>query len=636
MSDCDSDSDREAGRNAFCDDLDERGKRKRESRAVLNAAAASTLQVLTDAQSGDRASSESHGQSRNTRGKTKHSVCVKGADGTMVPMTSTNSPWCSTCVVHPKEDDDRWLKKFRRRFRVPCSCCRELLGLVESPQHSDFFGKWSLGNKSTSPASLLLLGSLCCLGRGWTFDDLEEATGISEEVHRLFFHAFVKFGEMALHPKFASIPSSEEDAQCRECEEAGLPGCVGSVDATHVLCEKIPHDLAKEHEGFKLPGTARACNVVVINRRKTLSTTKGHPARWNDKTLVRHDEIAATLRHGKNPELDKCEFFLHERVGSSDSLISQVERRCCRGAWLLVDNGCLNWSCTVPPMKTTDSMDELRFSKWVESLRKDVECTFGTLKARFRVLKVGVRLHGISACDRIWATCCALHDMVLEEDGLDIDDEFGTFDPEEISEAVPLALRRLHSPGSLRSFDASGMGRGNDVATGDDDEDVDDAAIQDDREEDVQLRDSADNEGCRRARFTSVDTFRKKLIEHFDIMFHCNMAKWPRSLTNPTAASSSQITSWQVSCCALPTTASSFLLSQSDSRWLPIVRRWIKSRWVNGRTVDNIGRQFGQHVFGVGWGHVKAFFRRLQKTNSRGVARVSGGAGDACFVDINH
>ena len=41
------------------------------------------------------------------------------------------------------------------------------------------------------PLELLVLGSLRYLGRGWTFDDLEEATGISEESHRVFFRRFI-------------------------------------------------------------------------------------------------------------------------------------------------------------------------------------------------------------------------------------------------------------------------------------------------------------------------------------------------------------------------------------------------------------------------------------------------------------
>jgi len=52
----------------------------------------------------------------------------------------------------------------------------------------------------------LELGSLHYLGRGWTFDDVEENTAISKEVQRTFFHRFVKFGSTVLYEKYVLTP----------------------------------------------------------------------------------------------------------------------------------------------------------------------------------------------------------------------------------------------------------------------------------------------------------------------------------------------------------------------------------------------------------------------------------------------
>lgn len=90
-----------------------------------------------------------------------------------------------------------------------------------------------------------------------------------------------------------------------------------------------------------------------------------------------------------------------------------------KGAYVIVDNGYLQWSVSVPPFKDSCSRKEVRFSKWLESLRKDVECTFGILKSRWRILKTGIRLHNTEVADRVWVTCCALlHNMLLNVDGL--------------------------------------------------------------------------------------------------------------------------------------------------------------------------------------------------------------------------
>jgi hypothetical protein len=49
--------------------------------------------------------------------------------------------------------------------------------------------------------------------------------------------------------------------------------------------------------------------------------------------------------------------------------------------YVIVDYGYHRWPVTVPPYKDATSIDEIRWSKWVESMQKDVECTFGILNA---------------------------------------------------------------------------------------------------------------------------------------------------------------------------------------------------------------------------------------------------------------
>jgi hypothetical protein len=56
----------------------------------------------------------------------------------------------------------------------------------------------------------------------------------------------------------------------------------------------------------------------------------------------------------------------------------------------------------------------------MESMRKDVECTFGILKKHWTILSKGVQqAKDISTADEVWKTCCAFHNMLLEVDGYD-------------------------------------------------------------------------------------------------------------------------------------------------------------------------------------------------------------------------
>ncbi len=164
--------------------------------------------------------------------------------------------------------------------------------------------------------------------------------------------------------------------------------------------------------GGKSSHTTRTYNLTCNHRRKILSTTTGNPGRWNDKTLVRFDEFVSGIRDGTF--LQDVEFELYERMPNGHFTTIKY-----KGGYVIVDNGYLRWSCTVPPFKVTDKITEVRWSNWIESMRKDVECTFGILKGRWRILKTGVRIEGVEGVDKIWLTCCALHNWLLDIDGLD-------------------------------------------------------------------------------------------------------------------------------------------------------------------------------------------------------------------------
>ena len=82
---------------------------------------------------------------------------------------------------------------------------------------------------------------------------------------------------------------------------------------------------------------------------------------------------------------------------------------------------------------------------------------FGILKGRWRILKSGVRIYGVDdSVDYVWFTCCALHNWLLDIDGLsekciggvrqcvsNWDGKVGCLDFDGVSKDVPNALARL-------------------------------------------------------------------------------------------------------------------------------------------------------------------------------------------------
>lgn len=68
------------------------------------------------------------------------------------------------------------------------------------------------------------------------------------------------------------------------------------------------------------------------------------------------------------------------------------------------------------PEKFSVDVDEIAWSERLESIRKDVECTFGILKRRFRFLASSIQLHDIDCINAAVFTCFILHNMLLSHD----------------------------------------------------------------------------------------------------------------------------------------------------------------------------------------------------------------------------
>jgi hypothetical protein len=64
----------------------------------------------------------------------------------------------------------------------------------------------------------------------------------------------------------------------------------------------------------------------------------------------------------------------------------------------------------------------------IASARKDVECTFGIMKARFRILKVAILNAELSDVRNIFMTCCILHNMLVDHDDSGDFDDNGSLD----------------------------------------------------------------------------------------------------------------------------------------------------------------------------------------------------------------
>ena len=169
-------------------------------------------------------------------------------------------------------------------------------------------------------------------------------------------------------------------------------------------------------------------------------------------------------------------------------------------------------------------------------------------KGEWRILKSGVRLHGVVALDSVWFTCCALHNWLIEIDGVteewvggvrkvvsEWEGDLGCLDYKGVPVEVPNALARLSANLDPHNFDSLGLGPGSDVMA----ENrslvrskvaanvasccIDDRAIM------MGITNGVD---CLRSvHYLSLNVFPWLLVNHFALLFSQNKIVWPECQT---------------------------------------------------------------------------------------------------------
>ena len=308
----------------------------------------------------NKTSTVSSKKARSQRTVKRHHTQIRCEDGSFRKATFKDSTWYTLYIDQPP-NTKRLLKRFRNRFRVPYP---EFLELVQEISEHELFSRWSNNDCTGDPHSdirLLVLGSLRHAGRACTFDDIEEFSFISRDVQRVFFAQFIEYGSTVLYQRYVVNAASDADVKSfqRIFAIAGFDGAMGSSDGTHVGMLQCPSWAGINHRGFKLAIPSRNYNATVTHFRQILGTTCGHPGTWNDKTLVLFDDLIRGVNEARHYKDNEFCLFEEDENGNELKVTYQ-------GVWFIVDNGYLNWSCTVPPMKHPTTYKEIRFSEWLE------------------------------------------------------------------------------------------------------------------------------------------------------------------------------------------------------------------------------------------------------------------------------
>mmetsp|Transcript_3458 Transcript_3458/g.7882 ORF Transcript_3458/g.7882 Transcript_3458/m.7882 type:complete len:412 (+) Transcript_3458:205-1440(+) len=268
------------------------------------------------------------------------------------------------------------------------------------------------------PIELKVLCVLRVLGRGCMFDDIAELSGMSVSSAHRAFTTFIHTFPRALYSSYVYAPEGEHLRHVMAAyDKLGFTGCVGSTDCVHVKMDCCPVSLywkCTGKEGFP----TLAYSVTVDHGKRILASTASYYGSRNDKTISWYDTYLMDLRDDKYPLSFKAQppgIGMSYKLFKLDGSTVEMHR-----PYVLCDGGYNHWATMMPPFGATSKPAERRWGEMLESVRKDVECTFGILKSRFRILRHGMRLHKPHSIDGAWFTCCMLHNMLLDYDGIHV------------------------------------------------------------------------------------------------------------------------------------------------------------------------------------------------------------------------
>ena len=164
------------------------------------------------------------------------------------------------------------------------------------------------------------------------------------------------------------------------------------------------------------------------------------------------------------------------------------------------------------------------FGEFLESVRKNVECLFGLLKARFRFLAGNIEYHGMRIIGDAFKTACILHNMLLLLDGYDIS-LWDLGNPEDFWDAVnSFGDGEVIDDDDWAGYIATSTHAADNNFTGTTASNDDDNAADDDI--DLERRPVLPKE----VSLFDLDSIRNALIIIFAARFKLGQIQWPKSM----------------------------------------------------------------------------------------------------------
>jgi len=267
------------------------------------------------------------------------------------------------------------------------------------------------------PTRMRLAITLYWLAEGCSYRALADVWQVGHTTVKAIVRETVQVLEKHLVPVMIVFPTSVADIHSvmsgfvSRVSGIYMPGCIGAVDGTYVpiLRPNYKH-FPEEYWCYKHNNYAILLVAVVDACERFTFISTGHPATAADSTVFTDSTLFQLWQEGK--------------ILNSFSMRYPVDGHMVHP--YVIADGAFALSPQVIKRHTSfspdsDKSEQAVFDRAHSNARRKVECAFGKLKARWRILDNAQRHKSVAFATSVTRVCCALHNMCQQPNAETLD-----------------------------------------------------------------------------------------------------------------------------------------------------------------------------------------------------------------------
>jgi hypothetical protein len=299
---------------------------------------------------------------------------------------------------------------FRKRFRMSRPLFFRLQSALEAHdlyfiQKRNAVGMLGLSSLQKMTAALRMLAY------GVAADSTNEYVRIGESIAIESLKKFVKAVVNIFSKEYLRSPNSNDIARLLAVnEKRGFPGILGSIDCMHWKWKNCPTAWKGQYTSHSREPTL-ILEAIASYDRWIWHAFFGLLGSHNDINVLEHSSVFTELAQGRAP-------LVNYSINGHDYTMR----------YYLVDGIYPQWSTFVKTISAPLEAKKKHFARVQEVCRKDVECAFGILQARFSIVRGPARFWDETILNNIMKACIILHNMIIEDErdpnGVQQDDDY--------------------------------------------------------------------------------------------------------------------------------------------------------------------------------------------------------------------